>query len=310
MTVLAIAAIRELAARRGSLAWRVLTGLGIAVAVAYWWQLTSTGGAPVDARWYWSADPLNLYPHPELGERNGYNYSPAFELVVGWGRLLPFEVFTAIWRAILLGIVVWLAGPFSLLALVWSPVASEVNAGNVQLILALAVVLGFRFPGTWAFVLLTKVTPGLGLAWFVLRRRWRDLAIALGVTAAIALVTFLLWPDRWAGYLRLLGGQPAPSVSPWYLSFWDRLPWAVGAVVLGAWRGWRWPVVVAATLALPVFYTISPSLLVGVLPFVRAAAGRWLRGESVATIASGPPAGTRGTLPTQASSGTGAILGG
>lgn len=287
----------------------VATGLGIVLAVAYWWQLTSTGGAPVDVRAYWVVDPNALYPQGENWRETGYLYSPAFELVVGWGRSLPFEVFVALWRGLLLAVLVYLAGPFTVLLLFTEPVASEVNAGNVQLLLALAVVAGFRWPGAWAVVILTKLTPGLGLAWFLFRRRWRDLAIALGVTAAVALVTFILWPDRWTGYLRLLGGHPAPSVSPWYLSFWDRLPWAVGAVLLGAWRGWRWPVVVAATLALPVFYTISPSMLVGVLPFVRAAGGRWLRGESIAAIAGGQSSGTR-RLPTQASPGTGAILDG
>ncbi len=292
-------------ARRASL---LMTGLGIVLAVAYWWQLTTTGGAPVDVRAYWAADPSALYPQGENWRETGYLYSPAFELVVGWGRLLPFEVFVALWRGLLLAVLVYLAGPFTVLVLFTEPVASEVNAGNIQLLLALAVVAGFRRPEAWALVILAKLTPGLGLAWFVLRRRWRDLAIALGVTAAIALVTFILWPDRWTGYLRLLGGHPAPSVSPWYLSFWDRLAWAIGAVVLGAWRGWRWPVIVAATLALPVFYTISPSMLVGVLPFLRAATGRWLGGESLAAIAGGPSSGA-GRLPTQASSGTGAILG-
>ena len=43
-----------------------------------------------------------------------------------------------------------------------------------------AIVLGFRWPFTWAFVLLTKVTPGVGLLWFAVRREWRSLAIALG----------------------------------------------------------------------------------------------------------------------------------
>src|SRR5262249_15614176 len=51
--------------------------LGIIACVTYWWYLTSTGGAPVDVHYYWAADPSNLYPHPELGEHNGYNYSPA-----------------------------------------------------------------------------------------------------------------------------------------------------------------------------------------------------------------------------------------
>ena len=44
--------------------------------------------------------------------------------------------------------------------------------------------------------------------------------------------------------------------------------------MFGAWRGYRWPVVVASTLALPVFYFISSSMLVGVLPYLREALGK------------------------------------
>lgn len=276
-------------------------GLGIALAIGYWWQLTVIGGQPVDVRWYWSADPSNLYPHPELGERNGYNYSPAFELVVGWGRLLPFDVFAALWRGLLLAVLVYLAGPLTIPVLLLPAVASEINAGNIQVLMALAIVAGFRWSGAWAFVLLTKLTPGIGLVWFLLRRRWRDLAIAIGVTGTVVAVTALIWPERWLSYLTLLSDHPAPSVPPWNLTLWQRLPVAIAFVLLGSWRGWRWPVVVAATAALPVFYTISPSMLVGVLPFVRVAVGRWLGGESIVAIA-----GRR--LPAQAVRESGAIL--
>jgi len=51
---------------------------------------------------------------------------------------------------------------------------------------------------------------------------------------------------------------------------------AIALVVVGALGGWRWTVPAAATLALPVFYPISLSMLVGCLPFVRAWAGRAL----------------------------------
>ena len=250
--------------------------LGIVAAVTYWIYLTSGGGLPVDVRYYWAADPHNLYPHPEAGEGNGYNYSPAFEFVVGWWRGIPFEAFAAIWRAILLAMLVWLAGPFTLPVLLTVPVASEINAANIQIPLALAVVLGFRWPATWAFVILTKLTPGVGLAWFLLRRQWRQLVIALGVTAAIAAVSFVLMPDAWAGYVRLLTGRPAPAVAPYYLPFWTRLPFAVAFIAWGAWTGRRWPVVVGATIALPVYYITSSAMLVGVLPFARRALGRLL----------------------------------
>ncbi len=90
-------------------------------------------------------------------------------------------------------------------------------------------------------------------------------------------VTFLLWPDRWLDWVHLIagGGTPEP-LAPYFLPFWPRFIGAAAIVLIGAWRGWRWPVVVGATLALPAFYTISPSMLVGVLPFLREAGGRWL----------------------------------
>ena len=247
--------------------------LGILGAITYWWYLTSTGGAPVDVHYYWAADPANLYPHPEAGEHNGYNYSPAFEFVAGWWRGLPFEAYAAIWRAVLLAMLVYLAGPFTLFALLTVPVASEINAANIQIPLALAVVLGFRWPATWAFVVLTKLTPGIGLLWFVLRREWRHLAIAAAATGAIAAVSFVLMPAAWSGYIDLLTGTPAPAVAPYYLTFWTRLPVALAFIVVGGLTGRRWMIAVGATIALPVYYITSSAMLVGVLPFLRAGLG-------------------------------------
>ena len=261
------------------LASKVFLGLGIVLAAGYWYVLTRDGGSPVDALAYWAADPGDLYANPAL--HNGYNYSPAWEVLIGPGRLLPFETFVAIFRAIILGALVWLAGPLTAIVLFLPPVASEVNAANIQFLLAGAIVLSFRkadwWGATWAFVLLTKVSPGIGLLWFALRREWRKLAWAIGVTGAIAILTFVIWPDRWFAWLNLLvGGSGSTEVSPYYWSIWLRLPFAIAFVVLGAWRGWRWPVVVGATLALPIFFFLSPSMLVGVLPFLREATGRWL----------------------------------
>ena len=62
----------------------------------------------------------------------------------------------------------------------------------------------FRWPGTWSFVLLTKVTPGIGLLWFAARREWRNLAIALGVTAAIVAVSMAIDPALWRSWIELL----------------------------------------------------------------------------------------------------------
>lgn len=263
--------------------------LGVLAAVGYWWYLTSTGGDPVDVRAYWIADPSDLYHGALSGQTtNAYLYSPAFEFVVGWWRWIPFDIFVAIWRAILLALLVWMAGPFTIFVLFTVPVASEINAGNVQIMLAAAIVVGFRFPASWSFVLLTKLTPGIGLVWFAIRRRWRDLAIAFGVTAAIVAVSFVLHPDRWSDYVALLTRGPSPGVAPYYLPLWVRLGPAVAFIVWGGVTSHRWPVVVGSTLALPVFYTISPAMLVGVLPFAREALGRWADGRFPDSAMLGP----------------------
>ncbi len=97
----------------------------------------------------------------------------------------------------------------------------------------------------------------------------------VGYAPRLVAVSFLTH-GAWPGYMQFITGGQAPGVAPYYLTLWLRLPPAIAIVLIGARLGWRWTVVVGATLALPVFYIISWSMLVGVLPFVREAAGRWL----------------------------------
>jgi hypothetical protein len=251
--------------------------LGIIAAGLVWltYAMSPSSGSPVDAHAYWVANQNDLYAAARAGETDDrFLYSPAFAQAMVWAPLLPFAVFMAIWRAILLGALVYLAGPFTVLILFLPPVASEINAGNIQILLALVVVVGFTNPAAWAFVLLTKVTPGVGLLWFALRRRWRDLAVALGVTGVIVGVSVAINARAWADFIDLLSGGPSQPVAPYYLPFVPRLVVAIAVIAIGAWRGWKWPVVVGATLALPIYFFISTSMLVGVLPFVRKALGR------------------------------------
>lgn len=58
------------------------------------------------------------------------------------------------------------AGP----AIAFPLVTEDVVRGNIHTLLAIATVLGFRHPAAWTAVLLTKVTPGVGLVWFAVRR--------------------------------------------------------------------------------------------------------------------------------------------
>ena len=248
---------------------------GVILAVVDWWWLAH-GAPPVDAGGWWAANPLHPYVDVHGGLENKFMYSPAWEFVIGPLRNLDLAALGALWRAVQLVVLAYLAGPFLAPILFLVPVQSELTVGNIQIFLALAVVLGFRYPATWALMLLTKATPGLGLLWFAVRREWRALFIALGATALIAGVSYLMHPNLWRDWLVLLTSNGTPVAPPYFLSFWVRLPFALVAIVAGARANQRWALVVGVTLALPVVYWVSASLLAGVLPYLRDALGRVL----------------------------------
>ena len=98
-----------------------------------------------------------------------------------------------------------MTGRKALLFLVaFPPVLLELVNGNISLFMALAVCAGMRWPGAWAFILLTKVTPGIGVLWFAGRRDWRGLAIALGFTAAVVAIGFAIAPGLWLDWFQSL----------------------------------------------------------------------------------------------------------
>ena len=257
---------------------------GIALAVGLWalvvvfsepWgRLWGTGQ---DARCYWQATLADPYLHSDWNDPIAYVYSPAFLQLVSPLTALPWQAFMAVWTALLLVAVRFLAGPRLLAAGLLFPFAlMEVAGGNVSLLLAAAIVVGFRWPGAWSIVLLTKLTPGIGLLWFAVRREWRALAIALGVTAAIAAISFAILPDQWRTWLDVIirnagkGGTWASVPVP----LWIRLPIAIAIVVWGARTDRRWTVPVASMLALPALWYGGISMLLAVIPLLPEQNGR------------------------------------
>ena len=241
--------------------WRAIAlGLGIGWAVAVLVTLTRTGN-PVDAWCYYGADPAQPYRLDGC-----FMYSPPVALVMDGVRgVMPFEAFTFLLRCVEMLVLILITGPAIGLALLIPAVAIELNAANINLLIAGAVLIGFRYPWAWAFVILTKVTPGIGLLWFAVRREWRNFAIAMGATVAIAVASWLAAPDLWRGYLAGLGGSPDSSI--WLI--WWRLPLAAIVVVWGARKDHRWALIVAVFLAMPRWYVLSPVILVGLFPLVR-----------------------------------------
>jgi hypothetical protein len=207
-----------------------------------------------DAFAYWHldiADPYTL----GAGSFGAFTYTPVAARLFAPAAALSWPAFLFLWLAILVATVIWLGWRRALLVLAFPPVAVELYHGNIHLLIAAAIALGFRYPAAWAFVLLTKVTPGVGLLWFAVRREWRSLGIALGATTVVTVASLVvdgqLWSEWLSGAILRVAqegvGQPTLPV-PLAL----RLPAAALLVTWGGLTDRRWTVPAAATLALPV----------------------------------------------------------
>jgi hypothetical protein len=261
--------------RRGRLARDAARLAGLAVVVFVWWLLTFNDYQH-DARAYWAVDLDSLYARGQVGGEDAYLYSPAFAQAMWPLTLLPWGFFAGLWAALNLGALLWMSGPVIaglLLVIPGSPVIDEVGTGNIHLMLAAAIVLAFRWPAAWALPLLTKVTPGIGVLWLAGARRWASLAISLGATLAIVLVSFVLAPQVWFDWIDVLAVNVDRTI-PTEIAIIPGPLWARTAVagivaVAGGWRGWRWSVPVAATLALPVPWSSGLTILVAIIALAR-----------------------------------------
>jgi hypothetical protein len=250
-----------------------LAGLGGVLAGTTWFAVVFLA-VPFGRTWrtgqeafcYWIANLNSPYSLSDWGSPIAYVYSPAFIQAMAPLTRLPWLLFMGIWTGLLILAIRFLTGPrlFAvgvLLAIV------ELVGGNISLLLAVAIVIGFRWPAAWSFVLLTKVTPGIGLLWFVVRREWRQLGIALGATALIVAASATIMPQAWLDWFNLLLGL-AGRDGTWAavpIPFLVRMPVAIAVVVWGARTNRRWTVPVAGMLALPALWYGGLTMLLAVI---------------------------------------------
>ncbi len=224
-----------------------------------------------DAYAYWAIDRAHPYA-AAMNVHGAYLYSPAFAQLAAPLGGLSYPVFLALWTGLLLATLAWLGRGWAAVLFLVPFVFLEVLAGNIQLLIAGALVLGFRWPASWAFILLTKVTPGVGLLWFAARREWRAVGIALSVTLIIASCSFGLAPRAWSDWrerLAVEGQRVDPG--PWAAlagPLWARLALAVGISVWAGSRGHRWPMAVAVAVSLPNPSPQSLSVLMALVPLI------------------------------------------
>jgi hypothetical protein len=228
----------------------------------------------VDAHSYWNANPLQPYNGLPVFAQDAYFYSPAFTQALGPLHALPWPIFAGLWSAMLCAVLYWLAGRWFGFVILVPFVAIEIAMGNIHILLAAAIAAGFRYPVLWSFLILTKVTPGVGLLWFFVRREWRSLGYALAATMIIAAASFVVAPQLWSDWITTLKATYAQAVQqPLLLGLIPipgRLVIAAGIVMYGAKTDRRWVVPIAAVIAIPVMYVNSLTILVAV-PFLWSA---------------------------------------
>jgi hypothetical protein len=198
-----------------------------------------------DGRNYWQG---LAYSDPH------YRYSPAFLWATAPLRAVPIEVFQIVWTALHVVAVAWL-GPW-MLAL--PGVADDVIAGNINVFLAVALVLKW-----WPLALLTKVTPGVGVLYHVARREWRRVFVAGGVTLGIVLVGAIIDPHLWIGWAESLraGTQNYATIdvlAPLPIRV------ALGAVLCLLAARWVWLLPVGMIVAMPGLWPSSFALLAAI----------------------------------------------
>lgn len=262
--------------------WRLSQLLAVALLLLFWLDhglihphLSSDGAA------YWGIGDGTLYEYPWLNELTGgphpYVYSPVFAQVLWPLAQLPLPAFMAAWVGLQVIALAWLVGPVpAALLLLWPPIGmTDVWAGSLDVPLAAALALSLRYPGMWAFALLTKVTPGVGVLWHLVRREWRALAWAMGATAGIVMVSFLLWPTAWFEWGEVLrdgathSGYPPEALA---IPLAVRLPIAAAVVAVAGWRSWPWLLPVGVLLAMPQIGWNTAAVLLAIPRLLRGTA--------------------------------------
>lgn len=224
----------------------------------------------LDMHTYWATGDGYHYGSSNPYEIGAYLYAPAFAQAISPLTSLPWPWFAAIWTALSAAAYIWLVGRWAFPLLFSGAVALELYLGQIDILIAAAVVIGFRYPAVWAFPLLTKVAPGIGLLWFVFRREWRNLAIAVAATVAIAGASALLAPALWNGWWDLLRRSllDRHAVEGAYLGIpmLARLPFAIALIAWGARTDRHWTVPVGILLAMPILWINVFSLLLAAVP--------------------------------------------
>lgn len=260
----------------------VLGAALLAIIVGTFWR------SPGDNLAYWIAGQhlaagVEIYATGEAAfAPYAYHYTPPLaQLLAPLTIVVPTVAYLVVYRALEL-LATWdLAGRriLPMLALIaFLPVAVELRFENVHLFIALAIVLGLRrWPWLFAVGAVVKISPGLGIVYLALRRRWRDAAVAAVLGGLIVFVSFVLDPPLWAAWLEAVlerADSTGNSLLP--VPYLVRAAAGLGLTIAGGLIGRR-----PGELLLVAGITLAnPNLALNGLAVLAAAVPIWLAGPS------------------------------
>jgi len=249
-------AARSPLVRRSAL---VILSAGGAMALAW---LLMTPGHGFDFYAYWAVDIAN--PYGTTSGLGAFHYPPPFVWVAAPLSLAPFEVGYWAWTGLGILALAWLTRRWVLAWLLFPPVISELYHGNVNLFIAVGVVVGFRTAVAWGLVGMAKVTTGVVVIWPLLRGDWRSVGLCLATVALVALPTIFVTPQLWVDWLQHLvvrGGEPSQGGAEIEIPLGLRLVAAVALIAWGTRANRRWVVAPAVVLAMPILWVHSLAVL-------------------------------------------------
>jgi hypothetical protein len=192
----------------------------------------------------------------DLPLNGAFLYSPVWALIFGAISWLPGVLLYAVSIVISVACLRYVVGSWRGLGitLLWPFTAFALLSGNLDLIIAAALVAAWRgHVGPLALVALAKIAPALGLPW----RSWRRFAAVSLVLIALTLPWWHLWPE----WLLFLVRQPTSGEFLIPIPWWTRLPVAVLLLALRR----PWATALAAVVATPALYLTSSLLLLAPL---------------------------------------------
>ena len=248
-------------------AWIILTVGGL---IPLAWLLTQRGHG-YDFYAYWSIDPAHPYVMTE--NFGAFHYPPPFVWLFAPLRLVSFETGYLVWTAFNVGALIWLTRRWALAWLLFPPVTTEIFHGNIHLLIAAALVLGFRFTAAWTLVALAKITTSIIGLWPLLRGEWRAAAVLAATVAVISVPSLIVAPGLWAEWISHLftrSAQPIHWGAEIGIPLLIRLVAALVLILWGSRRDRRWVLAPVVALAMPILWVHGLAVLAAI-PRLRGA---------------------------------------